>query len=97
MIHQPEGLAVLVSYFGAGLFYTTSDLLAAGWPEELPPWARVLAVVSGSTSWLFVCLRKTRSMSRVWGWQAGISYFAARGAPAIALLVGGVMFAAVVV
>ena len=92
--HQPQGAAVLACYLGAGLFHTASDLLAGGWPENMPPWSRSLAVAAGAASWAFVCLRRTRAETRAGGWRAGTSYLLAKGLPPAALFAGGFLFAA---
>jgi hypothetical protein len=96
LIQSPAAISVLVSYLGAGLFYTAADIVSVGWPKELPWPYRPFTLAIGAVTWLFVCLLATAMHGRLLGWRAGASYLVTDGVPAITLFLGGVIFASMI-
>ena len=91
---NPITLSLVTAYFGAGIFYASSDLVSAGLPVQIASPYHVTALALVAVCWAPTCLLATVGYARLVGWRAAFLYFKADVAPALAIFVGGVALAA---
>ena len=90
---EPEAASIAVAYLGAGAFYICSDLTAAAWSKELPPFLAGLAMMLAALMWGPASLAATHRYARLAGWRPAFLYFRSAVAPALAIFLAGVALA----
>ena len=89
---QTSTTILRIAYLGAGAFYATSDVAAAGWPKNASDTlAMTMALMVGTILWGPACsLAFVRAA--IGGWRPALAHFVATVAPALAIFLGAIIF-----
>jgi hypothetical protein len=90
----PVMISVFIAYLGAGVFYAAADIASSGSGKQFGSPSTIMAFGLAVAIWGPACLLAMATYARLGGWRPAVLYFNADVAPALAIFIGGVAFAA---